>query len=187
MQAQRQTSTFTMPPPPIKRAPSYPDWEHPPTAYRFPRLRGNEDHRSMWPLVAVALGVVMVLIVVVVFPMVAGRGGTAAGPTGSAPAATGSVLPSASASPIVSFSLPPGDYYDQYTVQPGDTIARILKKYPGLLKWELLTANPQIANPNILKAGSTINIPQHGQFDPPSATPITTDAPTPSPTDSPAT
>lgn len=45
-----------------------------------------------------------------------------------------------------------------YTVMPGDTMYLIARRL-GISLETLITANPQIANPNIIEVGQTINIP----------------------------
>ncbi len=47
---------------------------------------------------------------------------------------------------------------ETYTIMPGDTMWHIATKY-GIGVNELLTANPQITNPNLIFPGQTINIP----------------------------
>lgn len=55
-----------------------------------------------------------------------------------------------------------------YTVKKGDTLSAIAKKY-GITLQELLAANPQIKNPNLIKVGQVIKIPgkeeENPQFD----------------------
>jgi LysM repeat protein len=61
----------------------------------------------------------------------------------------------------------PGTGVD-YTVKKGDTLSSIAKKY-GLTLQQLLEANPQIKNPNLIKVGQVIKIPgkeeENPQFD----------------------
>ena len=52
-----------------------------------------------------------------------------------------------------------------YTVVKGDTLSAIAKKY-GITLQELLKANPQITNPNLIKVGQVINIPGKEEIDP---------------------
>jgi len=47
---------------------------------------------------------------------------------------------------------------DIYEVQPGDTLSKIANKF-GLSLNDLLAANQQIANPDLIKIGQKINIP----------------------------
>ncbi len=160
-----------------RRGPSYPSWEKPPTPYDYPRLRGREVRKpvwAIWPPILAAIGVALVLFVMVVLPAMLGHGGDTA---------VASPSPSSTASPTARFSFnpvtapsassagnatpAPDASYEQYTVQAGDTVTRIANS-KGLKSWELLLANPDVANnPNLLRIGLTINIPRPGQLTPP--------------------
>ena len=48
--------------------------------------------------------------------------------------------------------------YQNYTIQKGDTLSALANKY-GTTVQALLSANPQITNPNLIYAGSTLKIP----------------------------
>jgi LysM repeat protein len=48
--------------------------------------------------------------------------------------------------------------YQNYTIQKGDTLSALANKY-GTTIQALLSANPQITNPNLIYAGSTLKIP----------------------------
>ena len=52
-----------------------------------------------------------------------------------------------------------------YTIKKGDTLSAIAKKY-GISLQELLKANPQIKNPNLIKVGEVIRIPGKEEIDP---------------------
>jgi LysM repeat protein len=172
-----------------RRGPSHPAWEKPPTPYIFPELRGRERRRSMpamWPLIVAAIGVAVVLGALVVVPALTGHGGNAAVASRSATPATtsqasGSGAPANSAGPSASQanagSPTPFVSYQQYKVQTGDRLLTIAKKF-NLQTWEILVANPQITNPNLLKVGSFLNIPQPGQLTQPPASPSATPAAT---------
>lgn len=54
----------------------------------------------------------------------------------------------------------------KYTVKKGDTLSAIAKKY-GIPLQDLIKANPQIKNPNLIKVGQVINIPGKEEVDPP--------------------
>lgn len=167
-----------------RRGPSYPAWEKPPTPYDYPRLRSRERRKPvwvMWPPVFAAIGVALVLLVVVLFSAFSGHRGAAVvspssgashsvSPSGlpvvSPSGATGGNNSSGAPPSGVNGSLAPQASYEQYKVQPGDTVTRIAKS-KGLKSWELLLANPGLAdNPNSLKIGLMLNIPLPGQLTP---------------------
>jgi uncharacterized protein (TIGR02594 family) len=65
-----------------------------------------------------------------------------------------------------------------YIVRAGDTLSRIAKHF-GMSSEELLRMNPQIRNPDLIRRGESINVPESQESAPP-APPIpvgTTDAP----------
>jgi LysM repeat protein len=192
--AARPSLIVPLPEPPLPRGPSYPAWERPLTHREFPLLRGQEQHRPWWPLIAVGLAVVIVLIVVVLIPMAMGNNPIAhASPSAKAtPTAqvSGSTKPGPSASGHPSASLKPSVSqgptptpgptitYKKYTVVAGDSAVKIATKF-GLKTWELLLANPQLGPSGTVKVGQTLNIPEPGQLTPPpAATPTPTDTPT---------
>jgi LysM repeat protein len=171
-----------------RRGPSYPAWEKPPSPYDYPRLRGREAPKTNWAplaLIVTAIGVAIILFAVIVLRPLLGHGGSAAVVSPSATlVATQSIGPTLS--PGASPSTPGGGSggtpgpqisFRQYKVVAGDTTSKIAKKY-GLKSWELLLANPDLAaNPNILRVGLSLNIPQPGQLTPP---PAPTASPSPS-------
>jgi len=53
-----------------RRIPSYPAWEKPPSPYNYPRLRGHEEHRTVKPLVFVAIAVAVERILPAEAPVV---------------------------------------------------------------------------------------------------------------------
>jgi LysM repeat protein len=162
----------------VRRGPTYPAWEKPPTQWNYPKLRGRDDHQTMKPLLLVAGLVAIVVVMLVAYQaLIGGRGGTSAASgspshaaSGSLPAsANGSGQPSASlvASPTpgITDTPRPVGTFQKYKVQPGDSVAKVAAKY-HLQRWELLLANPQITDPNVLKLGTTIYIPLPGQLTP---------------------
>lgn len=183
----RAPSAFSRLDTPPRRSPSHPAWENPPTPHNFPQLRGrDEGRRAIWPLLAAALAVVLVLGVLVVYPLLTGHRPYVAfaSPSGT-PVTSGSPnpgdggLPSESpgdtATPAPSASLSAS--FKQYKVQSGDSATRVAKKY-GLKTWELLAANPNLKPPSYtLRVGSYLNIPLPGQMKPPSASSASPAAP----------
>ena len=184
-----------LPEPPLPRGPSYPAWERPLKNRDYPQLRGQEQHRPWWPLLAVGLAVVMVTIIVLVIPTVMGNNKpkvaaasasatTSSHASGSSkPSVSGSVRPSTSVKPQAS-QTPTGTpgptiSFKQYQVVKGDTAVKIATRF-GLKTWELLLANPQIGSSGIVKLGQWLNIPEPGQLTPPppaTPTPLATDTP----------
>ncbi len=66
-------------------------------------------------------------------------------------------IPTAGSTPQPTSTPPPATTSDTYTVQPGDTLSRLAIRF-GTTITELLRIN-NIANPNIIFVGQTINIP----------------------------
>jgi LysM repeat protein len=174
---QRLPPLKVQPPGQARRGPSYPAWEKPPTQYDYPRLRGRDDQRTVRPLLLVAGLVAVIVVLIVAFQALAGRGGTSAAVSSSPSHAAslspgliagGSGQPSASAvapSPTATPGTPrPVGTFQKYQVVAGDSVAKVATKF-HLQKWELLLANPQIVN-NVLKLGSIIYIPLPGQLTP---------------------
>ena len=170
-----------------RRGPSHPDWETPLTQYDYPQLRGQDNHRAIWPLAAAALAVTLVVVILVIIPTLLNRNSIAVATPTPKPSASASVDPNASnvpgASPsgiVIDTSQPTIYFAKQYTVKAGDRFSTIAK-YFGLQQWELLQANPQITNPNLLKVGMVLNIPDPGQLTRATPSPASTPSPTPSP------
>ena len=166
-----------------RRGPTRPAWENPPTQYDYPRLRGREGRRTaptMWPVFLAIVAVALVLGVLVVIPALMGGGGNtavashSAGPT-SIHSGSGGPGKSPAASPSRVSSVVPGPSitYTSYTVQSGDSLTKIMRKF-GVERWEILLANPQITNPDVLRVGLKLQIPKHGQLTHPPATPVPT-------------
>lgn len=79
------------------------------------------------------------------------------------------------ASAAVAVSAPPG----RYVVKSGDTLGAIAASNQLSLR-ELLNANPQIANPNLIRVGQVINVPGDS-FTPPAPVALVPPAPLPPP------
>lgn len=145
----------------------------------------------MWPVIFAAIAVAALLFAVVILPALLRYtgGGDVASPSASASRLVG-VPGNGTPSPSIvsSGSVPspslagngssgPPPSFQQYTVKAGDTVTKIARKY-GLKSWELLLANPVLAdNPDNLKIGFTLNIPQPGQLTPPPAAPTDSSGP----------
>jgi LysM repeat protein len=191
----RPSIIVPLPEPPPPPGPSYPAWERPLSRHNFPQLRGQEQHRPWWPLIAAVLAVFVVLSILVIIPTLAGHpvSVSAASASASASAAvhasnsgkpgpslsghpSGSLTPSGakpsvSATPTQSGPLPsptPAISFQQYQVVAGDTLIRIAVKF-GLKTWELKLANPSLPASGAVRVGQWLNIPQPGQLTPPPA------------------
>ena len=183
----KRTQAKAAPPPPsslgapavamARRGPSHPGWENPPRLENFPRLRSREDRRANQPLLVVAIGMALVMVALILFPIISsqkgggvGNGGGGNGGSSPSPSANSSALdseqPSASAAQAVA-SLPDGWF--SYRVLPGDFVAKIAQKF-NLQVWEVEVANPQIHNFDILYVGWNLKIPPPGLLTPPPAT-----------------
>jgi LysM repeat protein len=154
-----------------RRGPSHPGWENPPRVESFPRLRSREDHRANQPLLFVSVGIALVFVALILFPIVTNRGGGSSA-TGSGANASGSGLVQ-SAEPSSTDSSGPAVTYFQYVVKPGDQMWAIAAQF-HLALWELELANPQIADPNHIEVGTALNIPVPGTLTKPPATPTPT-------------
>lgn len=171
-----------------RRGPSHPDWEKPPTQYDYPVLRGREERRTMWPLIAAALGAILVFAIFVIIPNLLGHGNAAVATGSSSPGASGSNSSGTSSGPSSSSSvasLPPGTTptpkpivnYILYKVVQGDSLVKIEKKC-GVSRADLLAANSSIVAPNYpIRVNEILNLPETA-----SATCATGAAPTPTPT-----
>jgi hypothetical protein len=159
-----------------RRGPSHPGWENPPRVDSFPRLRSREDRRANQPLLFLCVGIALVFVALVMFPIITKSGGTTGGASGSlglGPSGSAS-LPSASASQG-SGSATSSIAYTIYHVRSGDYLAKIAAQY-NLHLWEVILANPQITNFDHIEVGQIVYIPPAG---------LLTQPPSPSPSHSP--
>lgn len=147
-----------------RRGPSHPGWENPPRLESFPRLRSREDRRANQPLFFTAVGVALVMVALIIFPIITSPHSS---PVSSA-LSSGSGLvdnstPSAEITPSTSMS------FLVYLVKPGDYMAKIAAKF-NISLTELELANPDV-NPDYIQVGQPLNIPAPGQLTMPPATP----------------
>jgi nucleoid-associated protein YgaU len=138
-----------------RRGPSYPGWENPPRLENFPRLRSREDRRANQPHLLAAVGMALVMVTLVLFPILMSPKGSSLG--------AGSPLPTVrfSSSPSASETIGPRTSFFQYKVQSGDQMWAIAATFNIALA-DLIAANPQIANPDRLFVGALLNIPPVG-------------------------
>ena len=147
--------------PPAGREVGRPAWERSRRNEAYPTLKTRMGMPAI-PRVALALGaLVIAAIVIFSLPFLLNFGG-AAGPT-TPPV---SVAPSDSGLPSSgpSSSVPAVASAQVYTVVSGDTITKIARRF-GITNAQLLAANPQIKNPNNIKAGDKLTIPSPAPSD----------------------
>jgi hypothetical protein len=139
-----------------RRGPSHPGWENPPRLESFPRLRSREEHRANQPLLLLAIGVAILFVALILFPIVSSmKGGAAVVSSGAPPVPTGVA---ASPSPSVGAA---GPTFYQYTIQSGDQMWAIAQTYHVTLP-NLQAANPQVKDAAKIQAGQILNIPPIG-------------------------
>jgi nucleoid-associated protein YgaU len=150
-----------------RRGPSHPGWENPPRVDSYPRLRSREDRRANQPLLFVSIGIALIFVALVMFPILTKSPGGIGGASGS-PIPLGSfVVPSFAPSP--SGGVPtPGISYAVYHVKSGDYLQKIATQF-NLHLWEIQLANPQITNFDHIQVGDPINIPPAGLLTQPPA------------------
>jgi LysM repeat protein len=105
------------------------------------------------PRVAVLAGALAIAaLALFMLPWLLGFGG---GGAGSSPTPGGS---RASASPTATVTAIPSPSQETYTIKSKDTLLKIAKMF-GVTLEQLLAANPQITNPNVIGLGQVIVIP----------------------------
>lgn len=145
-----------------RRGPSHPGWETPPRLENFPRLRSREERRANQPLLFAAIGMALVMVALVIFPIItSGKGGTAGGSGSAGPSTSGSGALQVSASPSSGPSAASGPTFFQYTVRTGDQMWAIAR-YFNIVLADLIAANPQIKDPGHLEVGWVLNVPPPG-------------------------
>ncbi|MGC8633338.1 MAG: LysM peptidoglycan-binding domain-containing protein [Candidatus Limnocylindrales bacterium] len=132
-----------------------PAWERPLRQERFPDLRTRVGLPQVPRVWLGAIAVVVAAVVLFFLPTLAP--GFFGAPRLATPVATASVAPTVSLAPTP----PPLPTPTIYTVVQGDTLSVIASRY-GLTVSQLLKANPQIKNANLLAVGDQITIPVKG-------------------------
>jgi LysM repeat protein len=166
-----------------RRGPSHPGWENPPRVESFPRLRSREDRRANQPLLFAAVGVALVMVALVVFPILTNRGGTTILGGSASPGAFGSGLSESavpSATPVPTSAEP--TFYS-YIISAKDANLSVIAVKFNVALPILEAANPQLTNPNVIWPGMIIYIPPPGWRPSPSAVaPVATPVASPSAT-----
>ncbi len=134
-----------------------PAWERPLRRDAYPDLRTRVGLPHLPRLWVGVIALVVAGLVLFFAPTVLPGLLSGAPVATSAPAPTATVVPSVSLAPTP----PPAPTPIVYTVVQGDTLSGIAARY-GLTVSELLKANPQIKNANMLAIGDRITIPAKG-------------------------
>jgi hypothetical protein len=156
-----------------RRGPTHPGWENPPRLETFPRLRSREEHRANQPLLFVAIGMALVMASLVLFPIIIPKGsGSVALPSSSASSGFG-LISSASITPSPTPAGPSTSFF-AYVVKKTDVtgLSGIAAAH-NISLLDLIAANPQIHNVNVIWEGMTVYIPPIG-WHAPAATPTAT-------------
>ena len=140
--------------PTLRREDIVPSWERShydvPDPDRRPRRRGA---MSRLVLVFVGLAVFAIAVVVALMLPVLLRNGAPASPS---PTFAAAGTPSPTAAPTLTPT--PEQSWQTYTIKLGDNLFRIATQF-NITYEQLLAANPQITNPDYIRAGDVINIP----------------------------
>ncbi len=146
---------------PVEQDPSElfgPAWERPRRYEAYPTLRTRMGLPALGGIPKVAVwGLLLLLAALLVFlfgPSLLGFGSDDGGSAGATPTPAATEQVTSEPEPTV----PPAPTPQVYVVAKGDTMSKIAKKF-GLTVEELMTANPQIKNPNKIAIGDQITIP----------------------------
>jgi hypothetical protein len=129
-----------------------PSWERLRHQEAYPSIRTRAGLPGL-PRVAVLAGaLVIAALALFMLPWLLGFGG---GGAGASPTPGGS---RASASPTAAATFAPSASQQTYTIKSKDTLLKVAKMF-GITLEQLLAANPQITNPNVIGLGQVIVIP----------------------------
>ena len=168
-----------------RRQPTHPDWEKPPHMDNYPRLRARDDRNNNQPLLLAALGVAVLMVALIVYPILAGNKGGGGGTNPSASQSHIAGAPSASATDTPVPTPQAERTLMAYIVSTKDkTLSGIAAKF-GISLAQLELANPlsgfQSKNYDIIFPGMTVLIPWQ-TWTPPAPTPSLTPTPVITPT-----
>ena len=135
-----------------------PAWERPRRYEAYPTLRtrmgipavGGLPKMAIWALILAVAALFLFLF----GPGLLGLGKDSGGSTGASATPTTSEQVTARPSPTAPAARTP----QVYVVAKGDTMSKIAKKF-GVTVEQIMTANPQIKNPNKIKIGDQVTIP----------------------------
>ncbi len=132
-----------------------PSWERPRILENYGSLRPRSAGLPPFLRLLLIIGIIGVALFTLPFVlrMITGGGGA---PAAASPSASASATsrPSPSAAPTPRPVATP----TVYVVKAGDTLSKIAKKY-GLTVEQVMTANPKLKNPDRIKLGDVIVIP----------------------------
>ena len=156
-----------------RRGPSHPGWENPPRLENFPRLRSRDDRRGNQPLIIVVVGMSLVMVALILFPIFSSpkSGGNGAGGGSPAPSLNGGGG-NQTDGPTDQLTPSPEPSHNYFTTRviSGDTVMVIANRYQVDYR-DILALNPNIKAPAyIVMIGQTIKVPLPG-YQPPDATP----------------
>ena len=172
-----------------RRQPTRPDWEHPPRMDNYPRLRSRDDRRTNQPLLLAALGVAVLMVVLIVYPILSSnKGGVVVGSNQSASQSYVAGGPSSSVTDTPTPTPPaPDKTLTAYSVgtKSWDKNLTLIAAHFGLSLTQLELANPlssfQSKSYDVIFPGMTIYIPWH-TWPPPAPSPSLTPSPRATPT-----
>jgi nucleoid-associated protein YgaU len=117
-----------------------------------------------WLATATKALIALALVALVVLAIILAPGLLAGGPQPTQPAVVASPTPAVSPTSPVNFTPEPTTEpsasagMQTYTIKAGDSLTAIASQF-GLTIDQLLAANPQITDPNTIRAGDVVNIP----------------------------
>jgi hypothetical protein len=145
-----------------------PSWERARRFEAYPTIRSRAGLPAL-PRIAVMAGALVIAAVALFFlPALLGVGGDDGSPGSTARPSVSQAAPSASQAPTA----PPEPTAQVYLIKAGDTLSSVAADFDLTLE-ELLTANPQITEPDKVGIGDEITIPvtPPSEFTDPSAEP----------------
>ena len=155
-----------------RRGPSHPGWETPPRLEHFPRLRSREDRRANQPLLLAAVGMSLVMVALILFPILSSaKAGNVGGGGTQGPASNGTGNSQNSVPTDQSTASPePSHNYFTYRVISNDSVMIIANRFQVDYN-DIYALNPQIKAPNyVIQVGWVLKIPLPG-YVPPEASP----------------
>jgi hypothetical protein len=169
-----------------RRQPTRPDWEHPPRMDNFPRLRARDDRNNSQPLLLAALGVAVLMVALIVYPILTSNKGTGGVTNPSASQSHVAGGPSSSASDTAPPTPQAERTLEAYTVDSNswDKNLTLIAAHFRISLTQLELANPlsQFGSKSydIIFPGLTVYIPWQTWTPPPTPIPTPSVSPTPS-------